>query len=152
MTDQQNHPTSGGRRRRRHKSAAAVPHMHDLPLPSLLDRMGADEDGPSCSEEEKETKRLRSASTTPRSERERESPDTTTKPGGKCLKTSSAASNTQDSAAGGGTHTVDSESAEESAWLGLEHHWKYILRLSTRRKQKQRRCIARCLNGNSRIA
>ena len=31
--------------------------------------MGADDDGPSCSEEEKEVNRLRSASTTPRSQR-----------------------------------------------------------------------------------
>ena len=67
MTDQPNHPTSG--RRRRHKSPAAVSHVHDLPLPSLLNHMGADEDGPSCSEEEKEAKRLRSASTAPSSER-----------------------------------------------------------------------------------
>ena len=41
--------------------------MHDLPLPRLLDHMGA-EDGPSePEEEEKEAKRQRSASTTPRS-------------------------------------------------------------------------------------
>ena len=50
MTEQQNHPTSG--RRRRHKSPAVTLHVHDLPLPNLLDHMGA-EDGPSCSEEEK---------------------------------------------------------------------------------------------------
>ena len=43
-------------------------HMHDLPLSSLLNHMGADGDSPSCSEEEKEVKRLRSASTTPRSQ------------------------------------------------------------------------------------
>ena len=40
--------------------------MHDLPLPRLLDHMGA-EDGLSCSEEEKDAKRQRSASTTPSS-------------------------------------------------------------------------------------
>ena len=41
--------------------------MHaDLPLPRLLDQMGA-EDGPSDAEEEKEAKRYRSTSTTPRS-------------------------------------------------------------------------------------
>ena len=41
--------------------------MHDLPLPKLLDHMGA-EDGPSeAEEEEKDAKRQRSASTTPRS-------------------------------------------------------------------------------------
>ena len=67
MTDQQNHPTAG--RRRRHESPAVVSHVHDLPLPSRRDYVGADSDGPSCSEEEKETKRMRSASTTPRSER-----------------------------------------------------------------------------------
>ena len=39
--------------------------MHDLPLPRLLDHTGA-QDGPSCSEEEKDVKRQRSASTTPR--------------------------------------------------------------------------------------
>ena len=67
MTDQQNHPTAG--RRRRHKSPAVTSHMHDLPLPSKHDYIGADSDGPSCSEEEKNTKRMRSAPTTPRSER-----------------------------------------------------------------------------------
>ena len=67
MTDHLNHPTAG--RRRRHKSPAAVSHMHDLPLPSLLDHMGADKDGMSCSAAKQETKRLRSASTIPRSER-----------------------------------------------------------------------------------
>ena len=41
--------------------------MHDFPLPRLLDHLGA-EDGPSqAEEEEKEAKRQRSASTTPRS-------------------------------------------------------------------------------------
>ena len=41
--------------------------MHDLPLPRLLDHMGA-EDGPSeAEEEEKDAKRQRSAFTTPRS-------------------------------------------------------------------------------------
>ena len=50
--------------RRRHKSPPIAPHMH--PFPTLLDDMGA-EDGPSCSEEEKDAKRLRSASTAPRS-------------------------------------------------------------------------------------
>ena len=44
-----------------------IPSMHDLPLPRLLDHIGA-EDGPSnAEEEEKEAKRCRSASTTPRS-------------------------------------------------------------------------------------
>ena len=65
MTDQDQHPTAG--RKRRHKSpAAAVPIVHELPLPRLLDHMGA-EDGPSEAEEEKEAKRYRSASNTPRS-------------------------------------------------------------------------------------
>ena len=67
MTDQQNHQVAG--RIRRHQSPAAVSQVHDLPLPFLLDHMGADGEGPSCSEEEKDAKRLRSASTTPRSER-----------------------------------------------------------------------------------
>ena len=62
MTDQdQGHPTAG--RRRRHKSPAALPTLHDLPFPRLLDHMGA-EDGPSDAEEERER---RSASTAPRS-------------------------------------------------------------------------------------
>ena len=65
MTDQQDHPTT--RRRRRHKSPPTSSQMHDLPFPTLLDHMGA-EDGPSCSEEENDAK-LRSASTTPRSAR-----------------------------------------------------------------------------------
>ena len=60
----QGHPTAG--RRRRHKSPAAVPVVHDLPLPRLLDHMGA-EDGPSEAEEGKEVNRYRSASDTPRS-------------------------------------------------------------------------------------
>ena len=65
MTDHdQGHPTAG--RRRRHKSPAAVPIVPDLPLPRLLDHMVA-EDGPSDTEEEKEVKRYRSASNTPRS-------------------------------------------------------------------------------------
>ena len=38
--------------------------MSGLPLPNLLDCMGA-EDGPSCSEEEKDAGRQRSAFTTP---------------------------------------------------------------------------------------
>ena len=65
MTDHaQGHPTAG--RRRRHKSPATLPTVRDLPLPRLLDHMGA-EDGPSDAEEEEEAKRYRSASTTPRS-------------------------------------------------------------------------------------
>ena len=40
--------------------------MHDLPLPRLLDHLSA-EDRPSCSEEEKDAKRERSAFTAPRS-------------------------------------------------------------------------------------
>ena len=66
MPDQHhNHPAAG--RRRRRKSPASIPSMDDLPLPKLLDHMGA-EDGPSdAKEEEKEAKRYRSASTTPRS-------------------------------------------------------------------------------------
>ena len=43
-----------------------IPPVRDLPLPRLLDHVGV-EDGPSCSEEEKDAKRQRSASTTPRS-------------------------------------------------------------------------------------
>ena len=64
IIDQADHPTAG--RRRRHKSPASVPPVRDLPLPRLLDHMGA-EDGPSYSAEEKDGKRQRSASTTPRS-------------------------------------------------------------------------------------
>ena len=66
MTEQHpEHPTAG--RGRRHESPASVP-MHGLPLPKLLDHMGA-EDGPSSAEERKEAKRQRSAFTTPRSAR-----------------------------------------------------------------------------------
>ena len=64
MTDQRDHPTAG--RRRKHKSLPVAPHMHDLLFPTLLDHRGA-EDGPSCSDEENDAKRLRSASTTPSS-------------------------------------------------------------------------------------
>ena len=64
MTGQSDHLTSG--RRRKHKSPASIPPVHDLPLPRQLNHMGA-EDGPSCSEEEKDAKRQRPASTTPRS-------------------------------------------------------------------------------------
>ena len=61
MTDQSNHPMAG---RRRHKNAAAVPHMHDLPLASLLDHMGEDEMVPlAASKKRMDAKRLRSAST-----------------------------------------------------------------------------------------
>ena len=67
MTDEIHHPTAG--RRRRHKSPAAVPVMHDLHLPSLPDHLRTDADGPSCSDDEKGAKRLRSTSTTPRSVR-----------------------------------------------------------------------------------
>ena len=51
MTEQSDHPTSG--RRRRHKSPASIPPVHELPLPRLLDHMGA-ENGPSWSEEDKD--------------------------------------------------------------------------------------------------
>ena len=65
MTDQDQHPTAG--RSRRHKSpAAAVPIVHEFPLPRLLDHMGA-EDGPSEAEEEKKANRHSSASNPPRS-------------------------------------------------------------------------------------
>ena len=61
MSDMRYHPTAG--RRRRHKSPAVEPHRP----PSLPGHLRDDEDGPSCSEVAKEAKRLRSASTTPRS-------------------------------------------------------------------------------------
>ena len=67
MTDESSHPTAG--RRRRHRNPAAVPVVHDLPLPLLPDHLRTDEDGPSCSDDEKGTKRLRSTSTTLRSVR-----------------------------------------------------------------------------------
>ena len=64
MTDRdQGRPTAG--RTRGHKSPTAVPIVRDLPLPRLLDHMGA-ENGPSYAEE-KHAKRCRSASNTPRS-------------------------------------------------------------------------------------
>ena len=66
MTDQRDHPTAGWRRR--HKNPPIAFHMHDLPFPTLLDHMGA-EDRPSGSEAENDVKRLRSASTTLRSAR-----------------------------------------------------------------------------------
>ena len=51
-TDETKHPTAG--RKRRYKNPAAVPVMHDLPLPSLPDHLRTDEDGPSCSDDERE--------------------------------------------------------------------------------------------------
>ena len=65
MTDHsQDRPTQG--RRRRQKSPASVPSTHHLPLPRLLDHLNV-ADGPSeAEEEEKDAKRPRSASTTPR--------------------------------------------------------------------------------------
>ena len=44
-----------------------TPSMHDLPLPRLLDHMGAEDRLSDAEEEEKEAKRCRPASTTPRS-------------------------------------------------------------------------------------
>ena len=44
-------------------------NIHDLVLPSLPDHLRADADGPSCSDDEKGTNRMRCASTTPRSMR-----------------------------------------------------------------------------------
>ena len=63
MTEQSSHPTSG--RRRRHKSPASIPLVHDLPLPRLLDQ--GRRSRTILREEEKDAKRQRSASTTPRS-------------------------------------------------------------------------------------
>ena len=62
MTDRENHPSAG--RRRKHKSPPISRHMRDLPFLALLDHVGAG-DGPSCSEEENDVKRLRSVSTRP---------------------------------------------------------------------------------------
>ena len=67
MSDDRRHPTAG--RRRRHKSPAIGHDTHDLASPSLEDHLRADADGPSCSNDEKGAKRMRSASTTPRSVR-----------------------------------------------------------------------------------
>ena len=57
------HPTAG--RRRKHKS----PPILYLDPPSLLDHLREDDDGATCSGEEKEVKRVRSAPTIPRSVR-----------------------------------------------------------------------------------
>ena len=66
MTDHsQDHPTQ--RRRRRHKSPASVPSAHHLPLPRLLGHTNAADEPSEAEEEEKDAKRQRSASTTPRS-------------------------------------------------------------------------------------
>ena len=55
------HPTAG--RRRRHKN----PAVGYLAPPALPDHLRDDEAGPACSDETKGAKRMRSASTTPRS-------------------------------------------------------------------------------------
>ena len=65
------HPTAG--RRRRHKS----PAVGSLAPSSLPDHLRDDEDGPTRSDEEKGAKRMRSASTTPRSLRGTDPDDTT---------------------------------------------------------------------------
>ena len=67
VTDEQRHPTAG--RRGRHKSPAVVPDMHGLTIPTLPDHLRIEADGPSCSDDEKGAKRLRSTSTAPRSVR-----------------------------------------------------------------------------------
>ena len=59
MSDRSDHPTAGRKRK--------TPPVHHLNLPALPDQLREDDDGPTCSDEEKEAKRLRSASTTPRS-------------------------------------------------------------------------------------
>ena len=55
------HPTGG--RQRKHKS----PATGNLEPPTLPDHLRDDADGPTCTDEEKGTKRMTSASTTPRS-------------------------------------------------------------------------------------
>ena len=47
MSDMREHPTAG--RRRRHKS----PAINNLAPPTLPDHLRDDEDGPTCSDEEK---------------------------------------------------------------------------------------------------
>ena len=61
MSDMRNHRTAG--RRRRHKS----PAVGHLAPPALPDHLRDDEDGLTRIDEEKGAKRMRSASTTPRS-------------------------------------------------------------------------------------
>ena len=84
----------------------------------------------------------------PSDKRERESPDTTTKPEGKSLKTSAAA-DVQENVAGGGTHTADSETdqressekGKQSALLGLETHWKHMRTIEQAQEEaKKMRC------------
>ena len=67
MSDMRDHPTAG--RRRRHKSPAAGYLAPYLEPPMLPDHLRADDDGPTCSDEERGAKRMRSISTTPRSVR-----------------------------------------------------------------------------------
>ena len=61
MSDMRDHPAAG--RRRRHKSPS-IGYLAPLALP---DHLRDDEDGPTCSDEEKGAKRMRPASATPRS-------------------------------------------------------------------------------------
>ena len=67
MSDLREHPTAG--RRRRHKNPASGYTASYFAPPPLPDHLRADEDGPTGSDEEKGVKRMRSASTTPRSVR-----------------------------------------------------------------------------------
>ena len=62
MSDKSDHPTAG----RRRKKSPLVAH---LAPPVLPDHLRGDDDGPICCDEEKEAKRMRSASDTPRSVR-----------------------------------------------------------------------------------
>ena len=62
MSDMRDHPTAS--RRRRHKSPANG-YLAYLAPPALPDRLRDDVDDPTCSDEEKGAKRMRSASTTP---------------------------------------------------------------------------------------
>ena len=68
MSDMREHLTAG--RQRRHKS----PAVSSLTPPSLPGHL-RDEAGPTCSDDEKGAKRMRSASTTPRSHRGTDSDD-----------------------------------------------------------------------------
>ena len=67
MSDLREHPTAG--RRRRRKSPASGYMISNLALPTLPDHLRADEDCRTGSDEAKRAKRMRSASTTPRSVR-----------------------------------------------------------------------------------
>ena len=77
-----------------------------MSIPSVSENKGSNEP-PAQSTQSKDERKGGSSKESSSDERERESPDTTSKPEGKSLKTSGTTSSTQQIAKGQGTHTDD---------------------------------------------